>query len=79
MKQAATNSLITVHYGIRGIGRLLAQEQAPDSDGVDDETLTDVGWLLDGLGAMAETLMTIENKASYIIAQQAGIKSGVKL
>ena len=75
---AVDNSLCTVFSGIRGIGTLLAAAASFERDAkdeiVDNVTLINLGWLINGLGSMAEEMVSIRDHIYILQIQQAKIK-----
>jgi len=80
VERASENCLLTVHCGLHAIGHLLAgvggHEAGPDSDGMvngnllDCDTLTDLGYLIENLAALAQELKCAEVDATLIRGRQ---------
>jgi|GEM_PF-483863 len=55
---------VTLSYGIAAIGNLLACTASNGDTGLNDQTATDIGWLLESLGELSARLASTANAVS---------------
>lgn len=78
-EQMANNALMTINHGVVGIGRILAGvgmkdiSAGIDEDLVNSDTLSDIGFLLEGLGGLALKLNNSKNCLIDVMAQHTAL------
>lgn len=62
---ACDRYIMTLAHGVSGIGNLLACTASNSESGLSEEAVTDVGWLLEGLGHLISNLADTGDAAKY--------------
>ena len=79
VESVTSNSLLTIHRGMRSVGALLANIGSKsiyhnrndiDSDLLDSKTLEDIGYMIDGLAGLAQSLSDAAGVAKSVRIQQ---------
>ena len=67
--QASDQYSTTLCFGIAAIGRLLAN--TAQSGKLSEDTVSNIGWLLDSLGTLSAQLADTQQEARYLLSQTA--------